>query len=622
MTNSIIPISGSHAPRGNPLVPMQHCLRSCFASARLFAILLVLQAASLELRAEPTAATLDAEARRIAVMDKAKNSVLAVFAANGQGGGSGVVISPDGYALTNFHVVLPCGKAMQCGMADGRVYDATVVGIDPTGDVAVVKLFGRDDFPCAELGDSDKLRVGDWVFAMGNPFLLATNLQPTVTYGIISGVHRYQFPSGTLLEYTDCLQTDASINPGNSGGPLFNAEGRLVGINGRGSFEKRGRVNVGAAYAISINQIKNFLGTLRAGRIADHATLGATASNDSGGRAVVSDIAETSDAYRRGLRIDDEIVSFAGRPISTANGFKNVLGILPKGWRVPLSYRRGGKRYDILVRLAGVHGEEELIQKAGARQPEQPMPIPKPGEKKKKSPEPDKDRKKPARPQIMPSAETPVPEIVKKHFVEKRGFANYYFNTLNQNRVWKAWNATANFGGGDWTISGSRENGDTYRLLLTDAGASLKLPTTEMNWTATDNLGTSLLPNGSGGLFPALYLWRRLATEGLGRFGEVFYFGTAPLTGRDGLTDVLVGTHKGVECRFYFDPDNGHLLAVEMYPDDNSDPCEVYFSDYRKTDGRWLPGRMTVRFGDKPFAAFKIEAFKAAKREGGLKHAN
>jgi len=123
-----------------------------------------------------------------------------------------VVIARDGYALSNFHVVLPCGRALQCGMADGRVYDAVLVSIDPTGDVALIKLFGRDDFPCAELGDSDQVRPGDWVFAMGNPFLLATDMQPTVTYGIVSGVHRYQFPAGTLLEYADCLQIDASIN--------------------------------------------------------------------------------------------------------------------------------------------------------------------------------------------------------------------------------------------------------------------------------------------------------------------------------------------------------------------------------------------------------------------------
>ena len=177
-----------------------------------------------------------------------------VFAAGGKGGGSGVLISPEGYALSNFHVVKPAGTAMKCALNDGKLYDAVVVGVDPVGDVALIKMIGRDDFPFAKMADSDKVRLGDWCFAVGNPFLLATDFQPTVTYGIVSGVHRYQYPAGTLLEYADCIQTDASINPGNSGGPLFNANGDLIGINGRGSFEKRGRVNVGVGYAISINQ--------------------------------------------------------------------------------------------------------------------------------------------------------------------------------------------------------------------------------------------------------------------------------------------------------------------------------------------------------------------------------
>ena len=143
--------------------------RACLA----FAILTAIARPAL---AAPSVAVLDAEARRIAMMHRAKDCVVAVFAANGQGGGSGAVISPDGYALSNFHVVLPCGKAMQCGMADGKVYDAVIVGIDPTGDVALIKLFGRDDFPCAEWGNSDRLRAGDWVSVMGNPFLLAAEI--------------------------------------------------------------------------------------------------------------------------------------------------------------------------------------------------------------------------------------------------------------------------------------------------------------------------------------------------------------------------------------------------------------------------------------------------------------
>src|SRR5690606_25167415 len=211
------------------------------------------------------------------------------------------------------------------------------------------------------LADSDRLQAGDWCFVVGNPFLLATNLQPTVTWGMLSGVHRYQYPSGTLLEYADCLQTDASINPGNSGGPLYDATGKLIGIVGRASFEKRGRVNVGVGYAISINQAKNFLGYLKSGRIVDHATLGATVATEPDGGVRISNILESSDAYRRGLRYNDEILEVAGRAVLTANDVQNVLGTIPKGWRIPLTYARDGERHEVLVRMAGVHREGELL---------------------------------------------------------------------------------------------------------------------------------------------------------------------------------------------------------------------------------------------------------------------
>ena len=211
---------------------------------------------------------LQAEAKRIAVIEKVRPTVVAIFAHGGQGGGSGVLISKDGYALTNFHVVQGSGPLMQCGLPDGVLYDAVLVGLDKVGDVALIKLLPQkegQEFPPAILGDSDKVKAGDWSLALGNPFLLATDFTPTVTYGLVSGVHRYQYPEASrgLLEYTDCIQTDTSINPGNSGGPLFNMDAELIGINGRISLEKRGRVNSGVGYAISINQIKNFLGHLR-----------------------------------------------------------------------------------------------------------------------------------------------------------------------------------------------------------------------------------------------------------------------------------------------------------------------------------------------------------------------
>jgi S1-C subfamily serine protease len=584
------------------------------------------------LAGEPAAGVLEAQSQRIAVIDRVKDCVLAVFPASGQGGGSGVVISPDGFALTNFHVVLPCGKAMQCGMADGRVYDAVIVSVDPTGDIALIKLFGREDFPAAELGNSDDARPGQWVFALGNPFLLATDMQPTVTYGIISGVHRYQFPAGTLLEYADCLQIDASINPGNSGGPLFDARGRLIGINGRASFEKRGRVNVGAAYAISINQIKNFLGALHSGQIVDHATLGARVATDADGRVVVTDILESSDAFRRGLRYDDEIIRFGQRPISTPNDLKNVLGIFPKGWRVPLSYRRDGRRHDILVRLAGVHGQAELIEKAAGRQTLERLPMPIPTPKPDEDPEKPRGREKaknkpsktpkdkilpPAHRQLPQEEQFPTPPVVAQHFAEKRGFANYYFNTVEQQRVWRAWSDRIRpaAAGAAWALAGQSQRGVAFQLEITDTSATLKVPNLQTTWRADEDGSAALLPEHSGGLLPALYLWRRLAVEGLGQFGEVYYHGTAPLCGHEGLVDVLVGLHQGVEGRFYFDAIEGHLLALELFADDQSDPCEVYFSSYRERQGRFWPDQIAIRYGDEPFATFQVT--EAKTREQG-----
>ena len=338
--------------------------------------------------ADPDPDVLAAESARVETIARISRPTIAIFDPNGQGGGSGVIISPDGYALTNFHVAGSTGAAMKCGLSDGRFVDAVLVGLDPGGDVALIKLIGKTDFPAATIGDSDTCRVGQWVYVVGNPFLLADDFKPTVTYGILSGVHRYQYPSGTLLEYADCLQTDAAINPGNSGGPMFDSDGKLIGINGRGSFEKRGRVNVGVGYAISINQIKHFIGLLKSGRIVDHASLGATVSTDAKRRVVVDDILDDSDAYRRGLRYGDEIIRFGGREIASTNAFKNALGTYPNDWRVPLTYRRDGKEYDVRVRLAAMHRAGELEALLDAEHeppvPREPRPEkePKPGEKK------------------------------------------------------------------------------------------------------------------------------------------------------------------------------------------------------------------------------------------------
>lgn len=488
---------------------------------------LMLNAPILTAAEGPSPAVLKAERDRIAVMERVAPSVVAVFGAESAGGGSGVLISRDGYVITNFHVVHGAGPFLRCGLNDGVLYDAVLTGIDPTGDVAVIKMLGRDDFPFAVQGNSDDLRVGDWVFAMGNPFLLAADYHPTVTYGIVSGLRRYQYPSNTILEYTDCIQTDASINPGNSGGPLFNMRGELIGINGRASFEKRGRINSGAAYAISINQIKKFLDPLKAGRIVDHATLGATVTVNSQGLVIVSEIQQNSDVYQQGLRLDDEIVSFGGRPIGSVNQFKNILGIYPQGVKVPLVYRREGKKQEIFVRLQSLHERSELVSFV---EEEEAKPRQKPAEPKKKE-EPKKGEKQdPAEPKKKPAVPekakepptTTIPERWKNLYTPRKGYANYRFN---QERREECLAGLRNLGSapqwkGLWQITGETDQKIPFEFKLGAGGAGLVLGKDQFYQGFMEGDEWKDEPPGSGALLGAFRHLQLMLTEGSGKFTE------------------------------------------------------------------------------------------------------
>jgi S1-C subfamily serine protease len=543
-------------------------------------------------------AVLDAEARRIEVIERASATAVSIFAGD-SGGGSGVLISPDGYALTNFHVVEPAGAAMKCGLSDGRLYDAMLVGLDPTGDVALVKLLGRDDFPFAALADSDAVEQGDWCFAAGNPFLLATDLVPSISSGIVSGTHRYQFPAGTILEYADCIQVDAAINPGNSGGGLFDAAGRIIGVNGRASFEKRGRVNVGAGYAISSNQLRNFLGCLKGGRLCDHATLGATVSTAADGRVVISDILESSDAWRRGLRIDDEIVSLAGRPVRTVNGFKNVLGTLPAGWQVPIVYRRKGRRDEALVRLAGVHASAELaaIVNRGAEQP----PAHGDGEPKQ---QPESTKR--------PDAAEKIPEALRGLYEPRPGFTNFHFNTVERDRVGRAMAAArGKREQGPWVLAGVLEDGTEYRIEISDSTAVIDLPTGTSELDTTGELDSNPVPPGSGGMLAALVVWRRLVNEGPTALGRTTYWGTAPADPRSidpaggDLVDVLETVVAGIEARFAVDA-KGNVVGIDLWTSPDADPCEIRITPPKEGDTTGLPQRLDVYRGAERFGVFQV----------------
>ncbi len=565
--------------------------------------------------AMPGDAVLQAEQARIDVMAQAAPAVVAIFAPGALGGGSGVLVSPDGYAVSNFHVTQEASPAMKCGLPDGNVYDAVIVGIDPTGDVSLIKLLGRDDFPCATWGDSLTARAGHEVFAMGNPFLLASDFQPTTTLGVISGIERYQDPAGSILEYTDCLQIDASINPGNSGGPLFDAGGKLIGINGRASFEKRGRVNVGLAYAISAHQVKNFWGALRSGRVVDHAALGAVVATDGQGRVIVSDVLESSDAWRRGVRFGDEVLSLAGRSVRSVNGLKNVLGTLPAGWRVPLVVRRDEETVSVWVRLASLHREGELEELLAGSKPPDVVPPPN-DDKHDQTPEESPDEPAPGElnplERLAPAAAQELPEAVRPWFAKRSGYANYHFNRLERARVYDALQARGGLASvkGPWTLTGSLENGAPVEFSLTNDAAQARLPGGQSRIAASGDLSESLEPRGSGGLLAALHLWRRLWLTPPEEHLVLDYQGTAPLEGRSDLVDVLEGAHAAVRYRVYVDPTTGDLLALEMFPAYDSDPCELYFRDFHAVDGRHVPQTLQIVHGDRVFGLVHLTGWR------------
>jgi S1-C subfamily serine protease len=567
---------------------------------------------------------LKAQADRIAAIEKVRPTTVAIFAKGGRGGGTGVLISDDGYALTNFHVVQPTGPTMQCGLPDGILYDAVIVGLDKVGDVALIKLLPKQPgqkFPVAVMGDSDTVREGDWSIAMGNPFLLATDFTPTVTFGLISGVHRYQYPAGLFLEYTDCIQIDTPINPGNSGGPLFNMKGELIGINGRGSFDKRGRVNSGVGYAISINQIKNFLGHMKAGIDTDHASLGAEMATQTEGdglaRIVVQRILEESDAYRRGMDVGDELVSFAGRPMGSANQFLNVLGLYPRGWRVPLEYRRDekDKSNEVLVRLMGKVAKITTIKDDNAPDGK-PVPI---------------DMKKLIGPQ-GPAA---------KYYQAKPGFANYYFNKQEKSRLMSAFAKTGDFTkvAGDWVIDARvkekllrEEKNARLEVLEVAEGKGAKslvkiklgdFPYELEPLKANQDPTALKLPEASGGLTSALYLYHRFMTMGEKGFDEFNHGGVEPLyppADKDGvklserrvLAEVLKTQHGPFLASWYFDTKEGKMIAFEVRVQEGEEPCEVYLSDYRDVDGRQLPHKMAVWYAGNHYATFTITKYALA----------
>ncbi|HEY6364635.1 MAG TPA: DegQ family serine endoprotease [Candidatus Binatia bacterium] len=273
--------------------------------------------------------------------------------------GSGFIIDPNGLILTNYHLVDNARKII-VRLLDGREFTGKVVGKDQQTDIALVKI-NAQDLPVAPMGDSDRLEVGEWVMAIGNPF----GLDYTVTSGIVSAKDR-QIGAGA---YDHFIQTDASINPGNSGGPLVNLQGEVVGID-TAIFSQSGG-NIGIGFAIPINLVKDLLPELKNGGKITRGWLGvsiqgitpdlaASLGLEQVKGALVSNVVHNGPADRAGIKAGDVIVGYEGKAINNANDLPSLVAGTPVGKTVSLQVLRGEKETPIAVAVEKMR-EEEVI---------------------------------------------------------------------------------------------------------------------------------------------------------------------------------------------------------------------------------------------------------------------
>ncbi|MCK6524810.1 trypsin-like peptidase domain-containing protein, partial [Myxococcota bacterium] len=255
-----------------------------------------------------------------------------------QGQGSGFVISADGAILTNHHVVKDAAR-VSVSFVGGESYPARVIGWDERTDVALLDIEG-DDHPYLEFADSDALEVGDWVVAIGNPY----GLGHTVTAGIVSGKGR----SLGAGPYDDFLQTDAAINPGNSGGPLFDLEGRVVGVN-------TAILNAanGIGFAIPSNMVSDMLDQLKTeGRVARGWMGVGLGDAEEGKGAIVAQVFADTPAGQAGLRAGDRVTQLNGEEVVDSRSLVRAVGQLPPGEVVRLGVERDGATHELSVTLA------------------------------------------------------------------------------------------------------------------------------------------------------------------------------------------------------------------------------------------------------------------------------
>ncbi len=286
------------------------------------------------------------------------------------GEGSGFIISEDGYIVTNHHVA---GDAdgLKVTLEDGRSFDAKLIGSDPETEIALIKVDAKG-LPTLKLGDSDKVRVGEWVLAIGSPF----GLKHSVTSGIVSARGRGDV---NIVDYADFIQTDASINPGNSGGPLLDMDGDVVGMN-TAIMSRTGGSN-GVGFAIPANMMKYIVAQLRDHGSITRGFLGVNIQGvtpeiakwfklTDGHGVLIADVSKDSPAEKAGLQRDDVIVELDGQPVGEIGAFRSHISTTAPGTSLKLAIVRGGNRMEKTVEVGTLPGDK--MAKAGGNGKQEP----------------------------------------------------------------------------------------------------------------------------------------------------------------------------------------------------------------------------------------------------------
>jgi len=282
--------------------------------------------------------------------------------------GSGFIVSKDGYVVTNDHVVTDAER-IAVSTQDGNQYKAKLVGRDEKSDIALLKIEPKHELPVAPLGNSDDVKVGQWVMAIGNPF----GFDHTVTVGVVSAKGRF-IPGN----YDEFLQTDASINPGNSGGPLISVHGEVVGVNS--AIYTRTGSNMGIGFAIPVNIVKEELDQLRASGKVVRGWLGVyiqkitpeiaeSLNLPTPSGALVAEVLKGGPAKSAGIERGDVITSFDGAPIVDSRELPLLVGRTPFGHVATLGLIRQGKPQEIKIAITQSH-EEELASAGPVEKPD------------------------------------------------------------------------------------------------------------------------------------------------------------------------------------------------------------------------------------------------------------